>query len=104
MTLPFLLMTLHLSQMGLTEGLTFIFLSSEFFVLALVSVRYSAFVKVVRAHCHLNFVSYAHADGVLTHFSAQIRRNNVIVGQLNLKIRPGQYFHHHAFDFDYVVL
>lgn len=73
-------------------------------VLALVSVRYSAFVKVVRAHCYLNFISHAYSHGVLAHLSAKISRNNVTVGQLNLKIRSGQNFRNYALDFDYVVL
>ena len=34
MTFPFLLMTLHLSHIGLTDGLTFIFYSSENFLRA----------------------------------------------------------------------
>jgi predicted ferric reductase len=81
--LPSLFIILHLSQIGFTDGLTFIFyvLLHKFVCLLLsVAISNSAFGYVVRAHRYLYFVAHAHPNGMLPHFAAQISSNHMAVG------------------------
>ena len=54
-TLPFLLITLHLSHMGFTLGLTFIFSPPDIFLI--IAVGNSAFGDIVGGDLYFDFVS-----------------------------------------------
>jgi len=113
-TLPWRRITLHLSQMGLTLGLTFM----VFFFLAglvhrvdpravpypaeglLVAVNDAATGQVVRAQLDDHAILREDADVVLAHFARNMGKHPVAVGQLNSKHCVGQSFDYCAFDLD----
>ena len=74
-TLPFLLITLHLSHIGFTLGLTFIVdpPKNVFVLYLLIAVDYPALRKVVGRHFDLDFVSLENSDVVDAQLPAEIR-------------------------------
>ena len=96
MTLPFLLMTLHLSHIGLTLGLTFIFLSSELFV----PVNDSALREVVGRHFDFYSIPFEDSDVVDAELSAEVCQDDMTVGEFDPELRFGQNFDYLTFRFD----
>src|SRR6187401_208500 len=112
-TLPLRRMTLHLSQIFLTLGLTFMGVS--LYSLSsyprdaagrylqqrlLVAVYDPTAGQVVRAQFHDHAVLGEDADVVLTHLARNVGKNFVAVGQLNAKHRIGKSFDYCALDLD----
>ncbi len=121
MTLPFLLMTLHLSHIGFTDGLTFIFLFLRKNSFARIprcgmSVycdrtghsplpRQSVFAapgdpalrEIVRAHFQFDHISRDDPDIIHTKFSGNVCRDHMTVGKLHFKRRIRQRLDDFAF-------
>ena len=89
-TFPSLLITLHLSHIGLTDGLTFIVISSVFIKrLGFASPDNSAFRQVVRAHLNLYRITGNDFDVVQSQFARDIRCNRMTVGEFYDELRIG---------------
>jgi hypothetical protein len=98
MTLPLRLMTLHFSQMGFTDGLTFITEPPSF-----ASPGYSSAGQVIRRHLDGYPVSRKDADKIHPELSGNMRQNRMAFADVNLKHRIGQRFDHRALKFNNVV-
>ncbi|OHU38512.1 hypothetical protein BKG80_12205 [Mycobacteroides chelonae] len=91
-------MTRHLSQIGLTLGLTFTF--PILFLSLLVPVNDPTAGQVIGRQLHYHSVLRQDADVVLPHLAADMGKYLVSVLQLNAKHRIGQGFDHPALDLD----
>lgn len=104
---------MQLSQIFLTLGLTFIILLSRCLrthgepravtfqqAVLLVAVDDAPTRKVVWAELHNHLVLWEDSDVVLAHFSRDVSKNAVAVGQLNAKHRIGQSFDYRSLDLD----
>src|SRR5688572_15299882 len=110
MTRPLRRITLHLSQIFLTLGFTFMIRLLAVLVPAecrgpllsssalLVAVDDAAARQVVWAQLHDDLVLREDSDVVLTHLARDVGENAVSVGQLNAKHRVGQRLDYCAFD------
>ena len=85
MTLPSLLMTLHLSHMGLTDGLTFIRDTS----LSFAAPDDPTFRQIVWAHFDFYRVTGDNLDIIHTKLTRDIRGDNMPVAELNFEIGVG---------------
>ena len=99
-------MTLHLSHIGLTLGLTFILnlQKSVFLYDLLIAVDNSALSQVIGRHFNFNLVAFEDSDVVDTQFSAEIREYFVSVVEYYSELGFRQNLNHFAFGFDYVFL
>ena len=100
MTLPFLLITLHFSQIGFTELLTFIVFPP---VWLLISPGYPAACKVVWRKLQPYLVAGQDADKVHSHLAGNVRQHFVVVFKSYLEHRVRQRFQHSSCYF-YAVL
>ena len=91
MTLPFLLITLHFSQIGFTELLTFIVFPP---VWLLISPGYPAACKVVWRKLQPYLVAGQDADKVHSHLAGNVRQYFVIVLKFYLEHRVWQRLQH----------
>src|SRR5438094_125006 len=92
-TTPLRWITLHLSQIFLTEALTFI---SDF---SLVAVRYAAAIQIVRRQLNQNSITGKDSDEVLAHLAGNMREDlMLIVLKLDPKHRVRQRFEHFGHD------
>ena len=114
----FLLFTiLQLSQSRLTEGRTFIPVSSSgdkktqpaksysqershSNQTSLLPEGYAAFCQIVRRHLYHNFVTWQDPNEMQSHFSGDMCQNAMSIGQLNPKHRIWKQFNYPAFNFD----
>src|SRR3954464_7795697 len=83
MTRPWRRITLHLSQIGLTLGLTFIRQPFLFGCWLLVPVDDASTSQVVGGQLHHHAVLGEDPDVVLAHLAADVGENLVSVGQLD---------------------
>src|SRR3954468_1163000 len=104
MTRPWRRMTLHLSQIGLTLGLTFTAVSSLLWLScwdrSLVAVDDATPGEVVGRQLHDNAVLGEDADVVLAHLAADVGQHLVPVAQFHPEHRIGQGLDDPAFDLD----
>src|SRR3954453_10807854 len=102
MTRPWRRITLHLSQMALTLGLTFIGRSpSGWLWVSLVAVDDATTGQVVRRELHHHAVLGEDPDVVLAHLAADVGENLVPVAQLHAEHRVGEGLHDGALDLDH---
>src|SRR4051794_13217463 len=114
MTRPWRRMTLHLSQIGLTLGVTFTVLllvhaglhapGNGAFIGLLVPVDDPTAGQVVRRELHHHPVLGKDPDVVLPHLAADMRQHLVPVAQLHPEHGIGQRFDYLAFDLDGPIL
>src|SRR3990170_822431 len=107
MTRPCRRITLHLSQIFLTLGLTFMGMfsaSGREIGWSLVAVDDASAVEVVRAELHHHAVLGEDPDVVLAHLPADVGEDLVAVGQLHAEERVRQSLDHGALDLDDPVL
>src|SRR6476659_4461794 len=97
MTRPWRRITLHLSQIFLTLGLTFIAGLGPL----LVAVDDPTPGEVVRRELHHHAVLGEDPDVVLAHLAADVRENLVPVAQLHAEHRIGEGLHNGALDLDH---
>src|SRR5690348_11753871 len=112
MTRPLRRITLHLSQICLTLGLTFMAFLCVFCRWSacpagcprprclLVAVDDPAAGQVVGAELHHHAILREDSDVVLTHLPGDVCEHDVLVRQLNAEHRVGQRFSHDALDLD----
>jgi len=96
MTLLCLFIILHFSHIGLTDGLTFIFITHPFKFLFR-SPCYSAFVQIVNRNLDRDFVPRQNSYVIHPQFPGYVSRDCVVVRQFYFKHRVGQRFGHNAF-------
>src|SRR5689334_25145420 len=95
-------MTLHLSQMGLTLGLTFMSTNPCYSAgLSLVAVDDPTPGEVVRRELHHDPVLGEDPDVVLSHLAADVREHLVPVGQLHTEHGVGKGLRDGALDLDH---
>src|SRR5689334_4800919 len=102
MTRPWRRITLHLSQIALTLGLTFTvqpFLARG--RLSLVAVDDATPGEVVRRQLHHHAVLGEDPDVVLAHLAADVGEHLVTVAQLHTEHRIGQRFSDRALELDH---
>ncbi len=87
-------MTLHLSQIFFTLGLTFMTL------LLLISVNNATSGEVIWTQLHDDTIFRKDANVVLSHLSADVREDFMPIREFNSKHRVWQSFSHGAFDLD----
>src|SRR3954471_18096597 len=106
MTRPWRRITLHLSQIGLTLGLTFMSALSSLraAVALLVAVDDPTSREVVRRELHHDPVLREDPDVVLAHLAADVGENLVPVAQLHTEHRVGEGLHDGALDLDHAFL
>ena len=106
MILPFLLMILHLSQIFLTEGLTFIVLYLSFQkIILLFSPSDTAFGKVVNRDFNGHGITGENFDIIHAKFAGNMCGHNMAVRQLYLENGIRKCFKHYAvLKFDHIVL
>ena len=99
------LMTLHFSQMGLTEGLTFIgntsFSSALRYLLGTPSD--SALCQIVGRHLDCNMVTGDDSDIVRSQLAGNMRKDYMTVAQFNLEHCIRQGINDHALYFNYIL-
>src|SRR6476661_10854869 len=100
MTRPWRRITLHLSQIGLTLGLTFIW-DSLSAVGSLVAVDDPTSGQVVRRELHHDPVLGEDPDVVLAHLAADVGENLVAVAELHPEHRIRESLHNRALDLDH---
>src|SRR3954451_10040319 len=101
MTRPWRRITLHLSQIGLTLGLTFMSALSRSAGRLLVPVDDATPGEVVGRELHHHTVLGEDPDVVLTHLAADVGENLVPVAQLHAEHRVGEGLHDGALDLDH---
>src|SRR5437868_6822390 len=105
MTRPWRRITLHLSQIGLTLGLTFMSaLSCSFRLGLLVPVDDPTSREVVRRELHHDAVLGEDPDVVLAHLAADVGENLVSVGQLDPEHGVRKGLHDGALHLDHAFL
>lgn len=104
MTTPFLLITLHLSHIFLTDALTFIFVTSltsgsAFYrsppglsTLLFISVDYSTFCRIIRCDLDFHLVAGQNTDIEHTHLSRNMTDDVDLILQLHTEHGIGQLF------------
>ena len=102
-TLPFLFMILHFSQIFLTDGLTFILLYQPFLYL-LCTPGYASLCQVVYRHLNGYAVTGQNSDIVYSQLSRNVRGHYVSVGKLYLEVGVGQSLNYRTLKFDNVIL
>ena len=102
MTLPWRRITLHLSQIFFTLGLTFIESLSSVRTerCLLVAVDDATSTEVIWRKLYNNAVLWEDTDVVLTHLAADMSEHFVPIRQFNAEHRVGESLHHRAFHFD----
>src|SRR3954462_60108 len=101
MTRPWRRITLHLSQIGLTLGLTFTGSPFRCSRLFLVPVDDATPGEVVRRELHHHAVLGEDPDVVLAHLAADVGENLVPVAQLDAEHGIRQGLHYGALDLDH---
>ena len=128
MTLPFLLMTLHLSHIGFTDGLTFIFLflrKNSFARIprcgmsvycdrtghsplpwqsVLAAPGDPALREIVRAHFQCDLIARKDADEIHAQLAGDVSQDHMPARDLYLERRVRQSFLYDSFYFNYVLL
>src|SRR5439155_15552503 len=89
-------MTLHLSQIFLTDARTFM-ISSLF-----ITIHDATPSKVVGRKLHCNLIAGKNAYEVLAHLAGYMRQHLMLVFQFYPKHRIGQWFDYRSHDFDRV--
>jgi hypothetical protein len=91
MTLPLRLIILHFSQIGLTDGLTFMRIPPLRLSSALAAPGDPTTRQIIGRKLDSNFIPRINANEILPHFSGDMRHNLVAIGQLNTEhgIRKG---------------
>ena len=118
MTFPLRLITLHLSHIGFTDGLTFIVILPnngaipvcEKFVLlllrghcALGAPHDTTLGEVIGAHFQFYRVAGQHSDGVDAKFAGNISGDFVAVTESYAELRIAERLDDYAFNLDYIV-
>src|SRR5919112_995213 len=98
---PWRRITLHLSQIGLTLGLTFTRRSFQAEWLLLVAVDDPTTREVVRRELHHHAVLGADPDVVLAHLAADVGEHLVSIAQLHTEHRIRQGFRNGALELDH---
>lgn len=116
MTTPFLLITLHLSHIFLTDALTFIFVTSltsgsAFYrsppglsTLLFISIDYSTLCGIIRCDLHLHLVAGEDPDVEHPHLSRDMADDMDLVLQLHPEHGIGQLFGDHAVNCEHLFI
>ena len=119
MILPFLLITLHFSQIGFTDDLTFTikpsFQKSPFNIVTRGKIQckknFSAkdlffspddtsFGQIVGRHFQSNFIPGINSNVILSELTADVSNNLVAVFKFNPELCSGKFLRNYTFDFD----
>src|SRR3954449_7287060 len=103
-TRPWRRMTLHLSQIALTLGLTFMVKIPCYSAGLLVPVDDPTPREVVRGQLHHHAVLREDPNVVLAHLAADVGEHLVSVGQLDPEHGVGKGLHYGALDLDHAFL
>jgi hypothetical protein len=99
MTLPLRLMTLHFSQIGLTEGLTFILTTSQIYGY-LFPISDPSSCEIIRGQLNDDSVSCQDPDKMHAQLAGYMSKDLVTVFQLYTKHRIWEGFDNRPFDFN----